>query len=111
MIHSLLEAKVCFNLKRPLTPEERKESSDPEGNSRLIDAALNLYHQAKEVIKRLDERIKFLEYYIASKKEEIARRSYIAGREFGRYEMCLEYMRSQGSKKPLSQEEWLEKIK
>lgn len=111
MIHSLLEAKVCLNLKRPLTPEERKESSDQEDVSRLIDTAFNLYYQEKEVTERLEKRIDFLERHLVSEKKYTARQSYIAGREFGRYEMCLEYMRSKESKKPLSQEEWLKKIK
>lgn len=111
MISSLLEAKVCLNLKRPLTPEEAEENSDPEDISRLIDTVLNLYNQEKTVTEELETRICFLENRLVSEKQYNARQSYIAGREFGRYEMCLEYMRSKESKKPLSQEEWLEKIK
>lgn len=111
MILSLLEAKVCINLKRPLTPEEADKNSDPEDISGLIDTVLNLYNQEKTVTEELEERIGFLENRLVSEKQYNARQSYIAGREFGRYEMCLEYMRSKESKKPLSQEEWLEKIK
>lgn len=111
MINSLLEAKVCLNLKRPLTPEEAEEISDPEDISRSIDIFSNLYYQEKTVTEELEKRIGFLENRIVSEKQYNARQSYIAGREFGRYEMCLEYMRSKESKKPLSQEEWLDKIK
>ena len=111
MIHSLLEAKVCLNLKRPLTPEETGKNSDPEDISGLINTVLNLYNQEKTVTEELEKRIGFLENRLVSEKQYNARQSYIAGREFGRYEMCLEYMRSKGSKMPLSQEEWLEKIK
>lgn len=110
MIHSLLEAKVCLNLKRPLTPEDAEENSDLEDISRLIDIFSNLYYQEKTVTEKLEKRIGFLENRLVSEKQYTARQSYIAGREFGRYEMCPEHMRSKGSKKPLSQEEWMEKI-
>ncbi len=111
MIRSLREAKVCLNLKRPLTTEEAEENSYSEYVSGLIDTVLNLYNQEKAVTEKLEKRIGFLENRLVSEKQYYARQSYIAGREFGRYEMCLEYMRSKESKKPLSQEEWLEKIK